>query len=147
MVLNSFIFISLLTLIPCGFSSSSDVQFGGCQPENQTCAECYYRLRVSLLKSDRNIRQLFVAFYPPRYELPEFVTVTYCFDENCNRKKMWYWSQKSSYLFFPLQTFEYLSLYFSQPMKYITQNVTLFLDEECYEADNHMFNLLTQRVR
>ena len=148
MVLNSVILI-LLILTCCGFSSSADVQFGGCQSENQTCAECYYRLKVSLLKSDINIRQLFVAFYPPRTDLPEFVTVTYCFNENCtsNRRKTWYWSQESSYLFLPLQTFEFLSLYFSKPMKYITQNVTLFLDEECYEANDDMFNLLTQRVR
>jgi hypothetical protein len=147
MVLNSFILISLLTLIWCTSSSSADVQFGGCQPENQTCAKCYRNLSVSLLKSDRNIRQLFASFYPPRNDLPEFVNVTYCFNETCNRKKRWYWSQESSYLFLPLQTFEFLSLYFGKPMDYITQNVTLFLDEECYEADSDMFNLLTQRVR
>ena len=147
MILNSYIVISLLILVPCGFSSSSDIQFGGCQPENQTCAECYYRLRVSLLKSDINIRQLFTVFYPPRDDFPEFVTVTYCFNKTCDRKKIWYWSLESSYLFLPLQTFEFLSLYFGKPMEYITQNVTLFLDEECYEAKDDMFNLLTQRVR
>ena len=147
MVLNKFILISLLILIPYGFSSSADVQFGGCQSENQTCAECYHNLKVSLLKSDINIRNLFTAFYPPRSDLPEFVFVTYCFNETCLKNKIWYWSHESSYLFFPLQTFEYLSLYFSKPMKYITKNVTLFLDEECFEADNDMFNLLTQRVR
>jgi hypothetical protein len=147
MVLNNFIFISLLTLIRCASSSSADFQFGGCQPENQTCAECYHGLRVSLLKSDLNIRQLLTAFYPSRSDLPEFVTVTYCSNENCNLNKTWYWSQESSYLFLPLQTFEFLSLYFSKPMLYITQSVTLFLDEECFEADDDMFNLLTQRVR
>lgn len=148
MVLNCFILISLLTLVHCGLCSSEDVQFGGCQPKNQTCAECYYRLKVILLKSDINVRRLFTAFYPPRsHNLPEFVTVTYCFGENCYKNKTWYWTYESSYFFLPLQTFEFLSLYFSKPMEYITQNVTLYLDEECFEADNDMFNLLTQRVR
>ena len=145
MILKYVILISILSFTHCGLSQ--DVQYGGCQPENQTCAECYYKLKMSLLKSDVNIRNLSTTFYPPTSDSPEFVTVTYCFNENCSTYTTWYWSLESSYLFLPLETFEFLSLYFSKPMQYITQNVKLYLDEECKHADNKWFNLLTQRVR
>ena len=143
---NCLIFILVLTLTHFGVCIDSDVQFGGCQPENLTCSECYYKLKEILLKSDTNVRALSTTFFPPKDNLPEFVVVTYCFDDICNRTRTWYWTHDSSYLFFPPQTFQYLSLFFGKPATFITKNVTLMLDEECYEAHIDMFNLLTQRV-
>ena len=138
------IFVILLTLIK--FGVSEDAKFGGCQPENQTCTECYHKLKESLLKRDTNVRSLSTAFFPPKDNIPEFVTVTYCFGEDCNNSRVWFWTQDSSYLFFPPQTFQYLSLFFGKPATLFSKGVTLVLDEECYEATHDMFNLLTQRV-
>ena len=134
----------ILTIINVGVST--DATFGGCQPENQTCTECYHKLKESLLKRDINVRALSVAFFPPEENIPEFVIVTYCFNENCNKSRFWYWTQDSSYLFFPLQTFQYLSLFFGKPAALFSQKVTLVLDEICYEAKKDLLNLLTQRV-
>ena len=149
----AFILILVLTLAHLGVSTDSDVQYGGCQPENQTCSECYHELKKSLLKRDVNVRSLSTTFFPPKDNFPEFVTVTYCFNENCNKTKKWFWTRESSYLFFPLKTFQYLSLFFSKPAEFFSGNVTLTLDEECYinnTNDNpdydQMLTLLTQRV-
>ena len=141
------IIIVLLSITHYGVCTDSDVQFGGCQPENQTCSECYYKLKEILLKSDKNVRALSTTFFPPKESIPEFVIVTYCFDEICNRTKTWYWTHDSSYLFFPPQTFQYLSLFFGKPARFITKYMNLTLDEECYDAHIDMLNLLTQRVR
>ena len=138
--------ILMIILTVINFGLSTDVTFGGCQPENQTCTECYHKLKESLLKRDINVRALSVAFFPPKENIPQFVTVTYCFGENCNKSRVWYWTHDSSYLFFPLQTFQYMSLFFGKPATLFIQNATLLLDEDCYEASNDMFNLLTQRV-
>ena len=88
-------------------------------------------------------------------QLPSFPLKTIClnlslsltaFDEICNRTRIWYWTHDSSYLFFPPQTFQYLSLFFGKPATFITKYVTLILDEDCHDAHIDMFNLLTQRV-
>ena len=129
-----------------GMSSDSEAEFGICHPENQTCTECYHKLKESLLRTDKNIRSLSTTFFPPKDNMPEFVIVTYCFDEVCNKTKRWYWTHDSSYLFFPMQTFQYLSLFFGKPATYFSRSVTLNLDLECYNATHELLNLLTQRV-
>ena len=138
--------IFVIILIIINFGVSTNVTFGGCQPENQTCTDCYHKLKESLLKRDINVRSLSVAFFPPKHNIPEFVTVKYCFDENCDLHRIWYWTHDSSFLFFPLQTFQYLSLFFGKPAALFSQNVTLVLDGNCYGAMPDMFRLLTQRV-
>ncbi len=136
----------LISFIHIGVSADSEVEFGGCQPENQTCAKCYHKIKESLLKKDKNVRALSTAFFPPKDNLPEFVNVTYCFDEICNKPRIWYWTHDSSYLFFPMKTFQYLSLFFGKPATFFSRNVTLYLDMECYNASYQLFYLLTQRV-
>ena len=145
--MDHILLLVLLTLTQCGMSADSEVEFGVCQPENQTCTECYHKLKESLLRTDKNIRSLSTAFFPPKDNLPEFVIVTYCFDEICNKTRKWYWTHDSSYLFFPMKTFQYLSLFFGKPATFFSRNVTLSLDVECYNASHELLNLLTQRVR
>lgn len=138
--------ISLTLLHYNDVSADLDVEYGICQPEIQTCTECYRKLKESLLRSDKNILSLSSAFFPPKDNLPEFVIVTYCFDEICSKTRRWYWTHDSSYLFFPMQTFQYLSLFFGKPATFFSRNLTLYLDMECYNASHDLVNLLTQRV-
>ena len=145
--MNHVLLLVFLTLALYGVSADSEVGFGVCQPENQTCTECYHKLKESLLRTDKNIQSLSTAFFPPKDNIPEFVIVTYCFDEICNKTRKWYWTHDSSYLFFPMKTFQYLSLFFGKPAAFFSRNVTLNLDADCYNASHELLNLLTQRVR
>ena len=145
--MNHVLLLVFLTLALYGVSADSEVGFGVCQPENQTCTECYHKLKESLLRTDKNIQSLSTAFFPPKDNIPEFVIVTYCFDEICNKTRKWYWTHDSSYLFFPMKTFQYLSLFFGKPTAFFSRNVTLNLDADCHDASHELLNLLTQRVR
>ena len=132
--------------ISTSVSVQSNVTYGDCESEDENCATCYLRLKESLLRRDRNIQNLNMAFFPPKDNLPDFVTVTYCFDRSCTIPQKWFWTRDSSYLFFPIETFQYLSLFFGKPAAFFTQTVQLQLDEECHNASTDMFTLLTQRV-
>lgn len=138
--------IAVILLARMSLGVASEGKFGACQPENKSCSECYHNLKKSLLESDKNVRRLTVAFFPPDQNIPEFVTVNYCFNEDCSKNRTWFWTHDSSYLFFPLQTFQFLSLFFSKPASLFSQNVSVTLDEECYRTDHVMLTLLTQRV-
>ena len=123
-------------------------RFGDCLPDHNTCSECYLTLKESLLSRDDNIQNLSTAFFPWNASNPIFVTVNYKFN-NSNHSEVWYWTTDSSYLFFEITTFQYLSLFFSKPATLFSQQVTLTLDEDCIEAainEDKMFKLLTQRV-
>ena len=133
----------ILTITSC---ARCNFTYGGCEPESESCSDCYLTMKQSLLGKDMNIRNLSVTFFPLKDNIPEFVTVTYCFNDNCTKIRKWFWTHDSSFLFFPLETFQYLSLFFGKPAAFFSQNVTLRLDEECYDATPDMFNLLTQRV-
>ena len=124
---------------------ADDASFGACLPGKESCSECYLTLKQSLLGRDDNIQQLSNAFFPPRANIPEFVTVTYVF-ENTNDSQIWYWTHDSSYLFFQFTTFQYLSLFFGKPAELFSQELSLILDEECITTPNITFRLLTQRV-
>ena len=125
---------------------TSHDKYGACQPENKSCSECYHNLKKSLLERDENVRSLTVAFFPPDQNIPEFVTVKYCFNKDCSIYRTWFWTHDSSYLFFPLQTFQFLSLFFSKPASLFSQNVSVTLDEDCFGTPNKTLTLLTQRV-
>ena len=118
--------------------------FGSCPPGKEKCSECYLALKESLLSKDGNIQSLSFAFYPPREEPPEFVIVRYHFDNGSSQ--LWFWTDESSYLFFPLRTFQYLSLFFGKLEKQVTQSVNLTLDAECDGTKPEIMMLLTQRV-
>ncbi len=120
-------------------------RFGDCIPGRESCSECYLTLKESLLSNDENIQKLSAAFFPWNASNPIFVTVNYMFN-NLNDSEVWYWTIDSSYLFFEITTFQYLSLFFSKPATLFSQNVTLMLDENCTDASDEMLKLLTQRV-
>ena len=126
-------------------TTKADVSFGDCLPGKETCSECYLTLKKALLGRDDNIQRLSNAFFPPRANIPEFVTVTYVF-ENTNESQIWYWTHDSSYLFFQFTTFQYLSLFFGKPADLFSQKLTLTLDQDCAATPNVTFRLLTQRV-
>lgn len=138
------ILITLLILLTdVNLGVKGDATFGACLPGKEGCSDCYLTLKESLLGRDDNIQGLSAAFFPPRANMPEFVTITYIF-ENTNDSQVWYWSHDSSYLFFQLTTFQYLSLFFGKPAELFSQKVTLKLNGTC--ANNSNFRLLTQRV-
>ena len=120
-----------------------DDSFGRCLPGRNSCSECYLTLKKSLLGRDDNIRNLSLAFFPTRKSSPEFVNVTYHFGNVSTQT--WFWTHASSYLLFPLRTFQYLSLGFGKLDSEVSQQVTLTLDAECNSNDTEM-ELLTQRV-
>ena len=120
--------------------------FGECLPYNRSCTVCYNALKVSLLKRDDNIRELSQKFFPPNASEPELVEVTYSFGEDHINQQVWFWTHDSSYLFFPIETFQYLSLFFGKPAAYFSQKANLTLDLECIGIDHNLLLLLTQRV-
>ena len=124
--------------------SEYDVNFGACLPGNESCADCYLTLKKALLWRDDNILNLSRAFFPPKLNMPVFVTVTYKFENSDLNSTVWYWTADSSYLFFQFTTFQYLSLFFGKPAHVYSQELTLTLNESC--AANPNFELLTQRV-
>ena len=76
---------------------------------------------------------------------PQFVTITYRF-KDMNDTRVWYWSQKCSFFVYPLQTFEYLSLFFGKASTFFAGSVTITLDQECLYAEEMFMQHLTQRV-
>ena len=140
------LFVGLVS-VATSANSSHLPRFGSCPDEKNTCKDCYFALKLSLLSRDENIKNLSRTFFPPRANKPEFVTVTYRFDNTTVPPKVWFWTHDSSYLFFPLKTFQYLSLFFGKIETQVSRNVTLTLDEECSDTDHGNMELLTQRVR
>lgn len=145
---TGFGFVIFMTVISLG--GSNNITFGGCVPGKTSCSECYFTLKQSLLKRDDNVFSLSDTFYPPSSNPPEFVKITYTF-ENSQNESIWYWTDKSSYLYLPINTFQFLSLFFGKPETFFTGNVELTLDFECKVANEDSehkehFKLLTQRV-
>ena len=131
----------ILTITSTGVRTNAT--FGGCLPYNKSCAVCYDALKESLLKRDDNVRKLSETFFPPRGNLPEFVTVKYYIGDNDTSPEVWFWTHDSSYLFFPLQTFQYLSLYFGKPATLFARQINLTLDAECLGAQHSICLLYT----
>ncbi len=137
--------ILILTTLVVITVEADDASFGACLPGKESCSECYLTLKKSLLGRDDNIQRLSNAFFPPRANIPEFVTVTYEF-ENTSESQIWYWTHDSSYLFFQFTTFQYLSLFFGKPAELFSQELNLILDQDCATTPNVTFRLLTQKV-
>ena len=125
-------------------NNDANITFGGCLPNKTSCSVCYTALKEMLLKRDDNVQELSKTFFPPRSNTPQFVEVAYKFGDN--NTQVWFWTHDSSYLFFPIETFQFLSLFFGKPASLFTQKMTLFLDEECSDVDHDILRLLTQRV-
>lgn len=135
-------------------SQLENVSFGECIEGKQSCKDCYLALKRELLKRDDNVFKLSEIFFPPDTNPPEFVAVTYVFRDgdgfghiNQNASETWYWIEQSSYLLFPPDTFQYLSLFFGKPEEYYAKEVSVTLNADCIGADTKHMTLLTQRVR
>ena len=114
--------------------------------EGHSCSECYRTLVKSLLSKDQNLFNLSKAFFPTNSDdRPQFVIVTYRFKQS-NETKTWYWSEKGSFFVYPLQTFEYLSLFFGKASAFFAGSVTVTLDQNCVNAEEDFMQHLTQRV-
>ena len=123
----------------------SDDFIGQCD-EGSNCSECYQTLVKSLLLKDKNLFNLSKAFFPTNSDdRPQFVTITYRFKDT-NTTKIWYWSQRGSFFIYPLQTFEYLSLFFGKASTFFVGSVTVTLERECIHAEEEYMQHLTQRV-
>lgn len=132
-----------LHVCKCSLDEADDL-IGQCD-EGSNCSECYQALVKSLMSKDKNLFNLSKAFFPTNSDdRPQFVTVTYHF-KNINDTRVWYWSQKGSFFVYPLQTFEYLSLFFGKASTFFVESVTVTLDQECLYAE-HFMEHLTQRV-
>lgn len=142
------ILVELLTTIVNnnGGSTNATSMYGGCLPNKTSCSVCYTALKQSLLSRDDNVQSLSQAFFPPEHNQPELVEVTYYFGDNMNDSQVWFWTRDSSYLIFPPEEFQYLSLFFGKPAVFFTQKTILYLDEECSGVDSEILRLLTQRV-
>ena len=141
------ILFGLLLVHVCKCTDDPDNNFmiGQCDNGSDNCSVCYLTLVKSLLSKDQNLFNLSQAFFPTNSgDRPQFVTITYRFKDT-NDTKLWYWSEKGSHFVYPLQTFQYLSLFFGKSAVFYSGNVTVTLDQECLSADNFMQHL-TQRV-
>ena len=129
----------------CKCSLMLDEAIGQCD-EGKNCSECYQMLVKSLLLKDNNLFNLSKTFFPTNSDdRPQFVTITYHYKDT-NETKTWYWSQKGSYFVYPLQTFEYLSLFFGKASTFFAGDVTVTLDQECINAKEEFMQHLTQQV-
>ena len=144
-ILSILLVILVLVCTHTKFCKCSRDHFIGQCDKGHSCSECYQRLVRSLLSKDQNLFHLSKAFFPTNSnDRPQFVTVTYRF-KGTDETKVWYWSEKGSFFVYPLQTFEYLSLFFGKASTFFAGSVTVTLDHECRHADRFMQHL-TQRV-
>lgn len=111
--------ITFLTVIEA--QDGTNAIFGGCLSNKTSCSVCYHTLKESLLKRDDNVRGLSETFFPPNDNQPEFVEVTYCIGEIGNNCSVWFWTHDSPYLFFPIEIFQYMSLFFGKPVAYFVR--------------------------
>ena len=115
---------------------------------NDSCSVCFNRLASETVSSDKNQYELQRAFLPPDTSNPVFIKVTYKFVGNSStaQEKVWYWSTSTFYVLFqPPAILQFSSLFFTDPA-FLTDNLTLVLPLECYNADDQFMRLLTQRV-
>ena len=140
------IVLGLACMYTCKCScNNSDDLIGQCD-EGANCSECYQELVKSVMSKDKNLFNLSKAFFPTNSDdRPQFVIITYRF-KDINDTKVWYWSEKGSFFVYPLETFEYLSLFFGKASAFFAGNVTVMLDQECLYADDDFMEHLTQRV-
>ena len=136
--------LACMYICKCSCDDSDDL-IGQCD-EGANCSECYQELVKSLMSKDKNLFNLSKAFFPTNSDdRPQFIIITYRF-KDINDTKVWYWSEKGSFFVYPLETFEYLSLFFGKASTFFVGNVTVTLDQECLYADDNFMEHLTQRV-
>ena len=136
----------LLVIVSTALCDNDTVK---CEPgEEEDCSKCYKVLASSVVYSDRNMFQVQNTFFPPEEESPVFVIVKYEYKDEANGTsyhETWFWSTSTFYIFQPLDTFQFTSLFFSDT-QLLTSNVTLTLPLDCYNASKDYKTMLTQRV-
>ena len=177
MALSLTILSLALLLSRCLSSISGENQeqftFAKCEPNREKCRDCYFALVKSLLGRADNVFNLTNAFSPPGKSEPEYVIVTYRFDNyTLTEEKNWFWSKSVAYYLFSMNTFQVLSLFLSKgnqlawhspswhsPLHRSTwhprpddnqryqQHVRVTLNAtECWGVNNDYMTLLTQKV-
>lgn len=118
-----------------------------CEPgQEDDCSKCYVLLVSQITQHDANLFNLTSAFFPAEKESPVFMTVYYYYsDMPDTKKKVWFWSTSTFYLFQSIHVFQFTSLFFSDTSLQVSK-LDLTLPADCIDAsDDHMM-LLTQRV-
>ena len=137
---------SITVLLSCCFNKGL-TSASNCKERCDSCL-CYCELENSLLATEHNIDQLTRAFFPAEENTPEFVTITYNF--NNTDSQIWYWSAQTSHFLHPFEVFQFLSLFFSKPEPYYTGVMVINLKVECADLTSdesfRMLQLFTQRV-
>ena len=124
----------------------ADSEIGDCEEGRANCSSCYLTLVKSLLSKDGNLFNLSRAFFPANnFGRPQFITIYYHF-KDLNETKTWYWSEDGAYFIYPMQTLQFLSLFFGRASAYFAGEVEVTLDKECLEASSTTMQHLTQRV-
>ena len=138
------------TVIATAPEGTSKFSFGACQPGEESCRDCYLTLVKSLLGNDGNVYNLSRVFTTGDFDEPSFVKVNYWFQFNneSSTKETWFWAKTQTYLFHPLEIFQFISLFFGNPRELYETTVNLSLNgTECYGVNDNYMALLTQRVR
>ena len=126
----------------------SSINDEGCDNSTQRSCLCYGVLEESLLATEKNRVNLMKTFFPPEANSPEFVKVTYHFEDSSNTS-VWFWSTKTSHFLHPFEVFQFMSLLFSKPEPYYTGMLEVTLKTECMvnvELDKSNLQLPTHRV-
>ena len=131
-----------------GVDAEENFVFGDCEPDKESCRDCYLTLVKSLFKNETNVFNLTRIFLPPIGNPPDSVIVTYQFyNETIDIKEVWFWATTFGYFLHPLAHFEYMSLLFGKPEPLHKQSVSVTLNAtECYGVSDGFMLLLTQRV-
>ena len=156
----------LLLAVICNFSKISAYGEINIECKNDTCTKCYKTLATELLKNADNYIALQNTFFPPDDSSPDFVIVTYIYDDGDQHSEfdlnetesimqnysshIWFWSSSAYFFYHPLRVFQFTSLGFSDPSLQ-QSNITLYLPTSCYDlkgnTNSDNMKLLTQRVR
>ena len=112
---------------------------------SRSCDQCYQTLSSFLVNTSDNNFRLRKTFFPPDKTPPDFVTVTYQYNNMSNVNQTWYWSAGVFYFFQPKQVFQFTSLFFGTG-DFLKGTVTLTLPAQCENAPEDFMEQLTQMV-
>ena len=156
MYLKLCVTLAIIQLVSCAPIPRSPTP--QCDPgEENDCTKCFDVLVHEIISNDRNRFNLQKAFFPPIKSTPVFLEVIYMFTRNLTgdgttdydaigENETWFWTESTIYLYQPVGSLQFTSLFFSDPGKR-SDKVTLFLQPSCKDSTNDMKILLTQRVR
>ena len=127
----------------------NEFTFGAHLPGKESCKECYLTLVKSVLGNSDNVFNLSNVFTSGDHDDPSFMIVNYEFEfhDQPSQREIWLWAETQTYFLYPLDVFQFISLYFGNPREFYETSVSLSLNgTECYGVKNEYMRLLTQRV-